>query len=78
MTSKERFHIANCLLGLLPQDPFIFSIFVAVNVAEAAERSFELKKIGVTHFAMLASDVESSCSVKTPPRFVALLRGSPI
>jgi hypothetical protein len=67
MTSKERFHIADCLSRLLPQDPFTFSIFVAVNVAEVAERSFGLEKLRVTHFAMLASDVERSCSVKTPP-----------
>lgn len=45
MTSKERFHIADCLLGLLPQGPFTFSIFVAVNVAGAAEGSFELEKL---------------------------------
>ena len=44
ITSKERFHIADCLLGLLPQDPFTFSIFVAVNVAEVAERLFGLEK----------------------------------
>jgi hypothetical protein len=43
MTSKEWLHIAECLLGLLPQDPFMFWIFVAVNVAEVAERSFELE-----------------------------------
>jgi hypothetical protein len=78
MTSKEWFHIADRLLGLLPQDPFIFSIFVTVNVAGVAEKSFELEKFRATHFAMLASDAESPCSVKTPPGFFALLRGSPI
>jgi hypothetical protein len=35
--------MADCLLGLLPQDPFIFWILVAVNVAEVAEISFELE-----------------------------------
>ncbi len=43
MTSYERLHIVDCLLGLLPQDPFITSILVAVNVAEVAERPFELE-----------------------------------
>ena len=43
ITSKERFHIVDCLLGLLPQDPFTFWILVAVDVAEVAERSFELE-----------------------------------
>ena len=36
--------MADCLLGLLPQDPFIFWILVAVNIAGVAERSSELEK----------------------------------
>lgn len=46
VTSKERLHIADGLLGLLPQGPFTCSIFVTVNVAEVVERSFELEKFG--------------------------------
>jgi len=44
MTPNEWFHIADCLLGLLPQHPFTFSTFVEVNVAEVAKILFKLDK----------------------------------